>query len=429
MLIATSLMYSTDEYEMQKQRKALQTWENMGFKVISCNVAEEIKLLQPFFQEITFVELARSGKEQMGKPFPYIYDILQALKYNCHNNKGEICGIINSDIFLKHLSIEALQSYFYSTPYTVLILHRYDIENELDTEGEYYFSGIDVFFFLNDYIDVFPDKGFMLGRPEWDHWFLGEAVKVGMKVREIKNKLAFHIKHKQRWTPSESNKMASKSRKKNICLSEKYYFDTNEIMADLSNRIFLKSNVLIDDDELLIRNGSFYDDVERQDILQWEREVYEREKDVESTGLVYFKNSKAYRICALHREIVSNDRNKVILGNMFPQERSKGSILRYVDFQQLDFVKNLGRVYIYPAGRAARLLLDCMDTYHIPVLGLVDKDKQLWDTECQGHRINSLEALLNGDTFDHVLIATNLYVKEIYQSLKEIVDEEKLIVI
>ncbi len=74
-------------------------------------------------------------------------------------------------------------------------------------------------------------------------------------------------------------------------------------------------------------------------------------------------------------------------------------------------------------------MLDCMDTYHIPVLGLVDRDRSLWNTECQGHRINSLEALLNGDTFDHVLIATNLYVKEIYQSLKEIVDEEKLIVI
>lgn len=428
MLIATSLMYSQDEYEIQKQLKAIQTWKSIGFEVISCNVAEEIKLLKPLFRQITFVELARSGKEQTGKPFPYIYDILQALKQNTYNS-NEICGIINSDIFLKHLPREALQSYFYSTPDTVLILHRYDIENELDTEGEYYFSGIDVFFFLNDYIDVFLDRGFMLGRPEWDHWFLGEAVKAGMKVREIKNKLAFHIKHKQRWTPSESNKMASKSRKKNICLSEKYYFETNEIMADLSNRIFLKSNVLTNRNELLIRNGCFYDDIERQNILQWEREVYEREEDVESVGLVYFKDSKAYRICALHREIVSNDRNKVNLGNIFPQERSKGSILRYVDFQQFDFVKNLGRAYIYPAGRAARLLLDCMDTYHIPVLGLVDRDRSLWGTECQGHRINSLEALANGDAFDHVLIATNLYVKEIYQSLKEIVDEEKLIVI
>ena len=428
MLIATSLMYSQDEYEIQKQLKAIQTWKSIGFEVISCNVAEEIKLLKPLFRQITFVELARSGKEQTGKPFPYIYDILQALKQNTYNS-NEICGIINSDIFLKHLPREALQSYFYSTPDTVLILHRYDIENELDTEGEYYFSGIDVFFFLNDYIDVFLDRGFMLGRPEWDHWFLGEAVKAGMKVREIKNKLAFHIKHKQRWTPSESNKMASKSRKKNICLSEKYYFETNEIMADLSNRIFLKSNVLTNRNELLIRNGCFYDDIERQNILQWEREVYEREEDVESVGLVYFKDSKAYRICALHREIVSNDQNKVNLGNIFAQERSKGSILRYVDFQQFDFVKNLGRAYIYPAGRAARLLLDCMDTYHIPVLGLVDRDRSLWGTECQGHRINSLEALANGDAFDHVLIATNLYVKEIYQSLKEIVDEEKLIVI
>ena len=187
--------------------------------------------------------------------------------------------------------------------------------------------------------------------------------------------------------------------------------------------------MLTNRNELLIRNGCFYDDIERQNILQWEREVYEREEDVESVGLVYFKDSKVYRICALHREIVSNDQNKVNLGNIFPQERSKGSILRYVDFQQFDFVKNLGRAYIYPAGRAARLLLDCMDTYHIPVLGLVDRDRSLWGTECQGHRINSLEALANGDAFDHVLIATNLYVKEIYQSLKEIVDEEKLIVI
>ena len=46
-------------------------------------------------------------------------------------------------------------------------------------------------------------------------------------------------------------------RKKNICLSEKYYFETNEIMADLSNRIFLKSNVLTNRNELLIRNGCF----------------------------------------------------------------------------------------------------------------------------------------------------------------------------
>ena len=429
MLIATSLMYSTDEYEIQKQLKAIQTWKNIGFEVISCNVAEEIKLLRPFFQEITFVELARSGKEQTGKPFPYIYDILQALKHNCYNNKGEICGIINSDIFLKHLPREALQSYFYSTPDTVLILHRYDIENELDTKGEYYFSGIDVFFFLNDYIDVFSDRGFMLGRPEWDHWFLGEAVKAGMKVREIKNKLAFHIKHKQRWTPTDSNNMVSSKKKRDLCFDETYYYYTNEIMANLSNRLLLKDECLHETATTVIPNGYFYNDVDRESILKLEKEMYGDTMPAESVGIMYFKEQKAYRVCALHREIIPQSEEICSLGNIFPNERNKGSILKYIDFKKLDFVKDLGKTYIYPAGRAARLLLDCMDTYNIPVKGLIDRDESLWGTECQGHTIYGLDALSDVDSYDHVLVATNLYVKEIYNSLKEIVDEKKLIVL
>ena len=428
MLIATSLMYSQDEYEMQKQLKAIQTWENMGFEVISCNVAEEIKLLQLFFQQITFVELSRSGKEQTGKPFPYIYDILQAIKQNCHN-KGGICGIINSDIFLKHLPKEALQSYFDLTPDTVLILHRYDTEDESDTKGEYYFSGIDAFFFLNNYLHVFSDQGFMLGRPEWDHWFLGEAVKAGMQVKEIKNKIAFHIKHKQRWTPSESNSMGNRGKKRNLCMDDEYYYQTNEIMADLSNRILLENDFLKENEKTVTPNEYYYDDIERQKILKWERENYKDAEATESVGLMYFKEQKAYRICALHREIESQMKGKLSLGAVYPNERNKGTILRYIDFKKLDFVENLGRVYIYPAGRAARLLLDCMDTYHIPVEGLVDRDKSLWGTQCQGHKIFGLDALADKNSFDHVLIATNLYVNEIYNSLIEIVDKEKLIVL
>ena len=117
------------------------------------------------------------------------------------------------------------------------------------------------------------------------------------------------------------------------------------------------------------------------------------------------------------------------LGTLFETEKSKGSILKYVDFKDLDFMKGLGRTYIYPAGRAARLLADCMDTYGIPLLGLVDRDESLWNTICQGHTIFGLDVLKDGKAFDHVLIASNLYVKEIYESLKEIVDEEKLIVL
>lgn len=146
-------------------------------------------------------------------------------------------------------------------------------------------------------------------------------------------------------------------------------------------------------------------------------------------GLMYFKDKKAHRICALHRKADMTSDEEIVLGDIFENERDKGAILRYVDFKNLDFVKNLGRTYIYPAGRAARLLLDCMNTYKIPVLGMVDRDVSLCGTTCQGCKIKSLEALRAADEYDHVIIATNLYVREIYNSLKTFVDEDKLIVL
>lgn len=426
MLVATSLMYSEDEYEIQKQTKAMQTWKDAGFDVISCNVKEEIDKLQVVFPQVVFVELSRSGKEKTGKPFPYIYDILQALDNNVQCNK-EICGIVNSDIFLKNIVAETLKEYFAKNEGTVLILHRYDIEDEQDTTGEYYFSGIDAFFFLKEYIPVFPDKGFMLGRPEWDPWFLSEAVKAGMKVREVKNKVAFHIKHKQRWTSAESNNMVNGKTKGNTHFSEEYYRLTNDIMCDLSNRVVLKDGVLQDNEVITVSKDCFYDDVDRENILKWEKEVYGT--SVESKAIIYCKGKKAYKICALHREVISEVKGKVSLGTIFANERDKGAILRYIDFKDLDFVKDLGRTYIYPAGRASKLLLDCMITYNIPVLGMVDRDASLWGTEYLGHRISGLDVLSDAESFDHVLIASNLYVKDIYESLKQIVDEDKLIVL
>lgn len=428
MLVATSLMYSTDLYEIKKQKKALDTWRNMGFRVISCNVVEEIKVLKEYFPEVHFVELRRSGKETIGKPLPFIYDILQSLKKNIMED-GEVCGIINSDIFIKNLPPKALEDYLVKKRNIMLILHRYDIVDEEDTEGEYYFSGMDAFFFLSDFLGVFPDKGHMLGRPEWDHWFLLEAVKAGIQIREIKNKIAFHIKHKQRWSASDSNKAANNKEKETAYSGEKYYYETNEIMADLSNRILLKGNYLIEKEEPVIPVKSLYHDIERKELLEWEQDRYDCVEQVESVGLLYFKNQKAYRICALHRELVLQESGQVSLGKIFENGRDKGSILKYVDFKDMDFVKGLGRVYIYPAGRAARLLLDCINTYQIHVLGLVDRDITLQGTVCQGHKIFGPEVLEKKEEYDHVLIVTNLYVKEIYEDLRKIVNKNKLIII
>lgn len=427
MLAATSLMYSTDTYEIEKQRKAMQTWTDMGFRIISCNAAEEVEKLQGVFPEVFFVELKRSGKELTGKPFPFIYDIVQALKE--HAQEDEICAVINSDIFIRNLSAKAVEEYLAANRNTMLILHRYDVEEEEDRSGAYYFSGIDVFCFLSSFLDSFPDRGFMLGRPEWDHWFLHEAVKAGMQVKEVKNKAAFHIKHKQRWSAKDSNRMAKAKTGKEESCKEAYYYETNMILSDLSNRILLVDDRLEENEETVVASLPFYDDADRKKLLEWEREVYGSPVDTESAGVLYFKEQKAYRICALHRRLSSVKEGTVSLGEAFEDEKDKGAILRYVDFKDLDFVKQLGRVYVYPAGRAARLLVDCMDTYGIPVLGMIDRDVSLQGTMCQGHKIMGLEVLERKEEYDQVLIATNLYVNEIYSALRKVVDADKLILL
>lgn len=427
MLIATSLIYSSDEYEINKQRKAMQTWRNIGFDIISCNVKEEINKLIDIFPEVRFEELKRSGKEETGKPFPFIYDMLRVLQTNCQN---DVCAIVNSDIFIKNLNGNILKSFFSSHKDTMLILHRYDIDDEKDERGEYYFSGIDVFFFLCHFLPDIPDKGYMLGRPEWDHWFVYEATRAGIEVKEIKNKMAFHIKHKQRWTASDSNKMIknqiSKFNEYNI--DEEYYFKTNELMADLSKRIYYDDN-FFGEKESVRKHQGYYCDINRDELLKWERNKLQESNGEESVGILYFKERKPYRLCASHCQLKKREDGLFTIGEIFEGERDKGNILKYVDFKDFDFFHSLKNVYVYPAGRAARLLIDCLDSYNVSVLGMIDRDETLHGKTYKGKTIFGLSVLDEKEVYDYVIIATNLYVKEIYESLSKKVSKEKLIVL
>lgn len=424
MILATSIMMSEDEREISKQKSAIKTWIDMGANVISCNVKEEIDKLKPVFDEVTFVELTRSGRESMGKPFSFIYDILQALK-NHASQTQELCGIINSDIFLRNISYGELMLYFDKRKDMVLTLHRYDIECEDDTIGKYYFSGIDVFFFMAEYIDIFPDKGFMLGRPEWDHWFLYEASHVGMQVLEIKNQCAFHIKHMQRWTPKESNRMVMDKAKigSNSLFDERFYYDTNVLMSDLSKRVLLGS---LDTVTVTQKTDGYYYDADIKALMEWEKDKYGYSSEG-TAGLLYFKGDQAYRICELHRKETILSEGNIILKELI--EKPKGGILKYIDFRDLDFFKELGHVYVYPAGRAARLLVDCLNTYGVDVLGMVDTDMALNGNKYLGISIYDVSVLNEKEKYDNVLVASNLYIKEIYDELSKIVDKQKLIIL
>ena len=59
----------------------------------------------------------------------------------------------------------------------------------------------------------------------------------------------------------------------------------------------------------------------------------------------------------------------------------------------------------------------------------MDRDISLSGKKFLDKEIFDLSAFEKIDEYDHVVIATNLYVKEIYNQLCEIVDKKKLIVL
>ena len=74
-LIATSIA----PFEIENQRKAIDSWIEAGFEVISVNTISELELLKKDFPDIHFIEAKRDASTEKGRPLIYVYDILTKL--------------------------------------------------------------------------------------------------------------------------------------------------------------------------------------------------------------------------------------------------------------------------------------------------------------------------------------------------------------
>ena len=181
------------------QQRAVQSWLDQGFEVMSLNVQEEIDRLTADFPGVRFIRAKRDGRKRLGRPYVYINDMLSALR----QSGRQIVGVINSDIILRAgeglndlLSQEAMGSLLYGS--------RIDIDCLENSNGRYYHRGFDLFFMDRDVILDIPDNGFMLGMPWWDYWFPCLMLSKGFKVKRIENPAAFHLWHKPNYSTENS---------------------------------------------------------------------------------------------------------------------------------------------------------------------------------------------------------------------------------
>lgn len=183
---------------LQKQRRAVQSWLDLGFEVLSLNIQKEIEILLPDFPGVTFIRAKRDGSKIANKPYVYIDDMLAELKRTGH----QVVGIVNSDIILRaqaslveYLNEEAVGSFLYAS--------RIDVEKPDDKHGKVYHRGFDLFFFDRAMIDKIPKSKFMLGMPWWDYWVPLAPLLQEMPVKRIETPLGFHVWHATNYSDAQ----------------------------------------------------------------------------------------------------------------------------------------------------------------------------------------------------------------------------------
>lgn len=180
--------------EIAKQVRAVRSWHKLGFCVVSINSREETEILQEYFPDVNFVQAKRDAKSVLGKPFVYLDDILEYIG----QANSEICGIVNSDIYLS--GDDNIVSFIRSEAKNSLVYgSRIEVESLENLKGEVYKNGFDFFFFDRALVSQFPKSEFCIGATWWDYWVPLTAILAGYPVKKLVSPFAYHIKHPWKW--------------------------------------------------------------------------------------------------------------------------------------------------------------------------------------------------------------------------------------
>lgn len=188
--IATSLVPGRD---LENQQQAVSSWQNIGFKVVSINAADELAQLRQYFANVEFVNARRDARDKFGTPYVYLDDFFAYFAAN----GGQVCGIVNSDIhFLNEklhpfVSHAATNSFVYGA--------RVNVDTLDNLYGQFDTFGFDYFFFDKQVIPYFPLSEFCIGLPSWDHWVVSIPLFYRIPLKEIVTPHAFHVRHPLNW--------------------------------------------------------------------------------------------------------------------------------------------------------------------------------------------------------------------------------------
>jgi len=197
---AVVIVTSIAPKNQEKQRVAIDSWQALGFSVVSLNIQSEIDQLQPLYQNVLFHAVTRDAHSEAGRPLVYLDDMLLYLRQ--HGTK--IGGIVNSDICLKadsnfrfFIAQESVNSLVFGNRINLPSIDDVYLQSLdwIDNTVGKYEHGFDYFFFDTSIIDLYPTDTFCIGMPWWDYWMPAALFPTNVNLKFLDSRVAYHVVH------------------------------------------------------------------------------------------------------------------------------------------------------------------------------------------------------------------------------------------
>lgn len=172
------------------QSKAVKSWIDLGMKVYSFNCKAEVEILKDKYPEVEFITTHRTMELTYGKPLVSINAVLDWCK---DQQENEFC-LINSDVEV-NTDIETIYRIEEQMSNGIILANRVDYTLTFDTTAPFYTQGIDIFFIHKKWLPFYPQSVHCFGMTFWDYYIPYVAIKSGINVTFLEQKIAFHKAH------------------------------------------------------------------------------------------------------------------------------------------------------------------------------------------------------------------------------------------
>lgn len=179
---------------LELQRKAIASWQKLGFQVLSFNNAAEVAQLAPQFPDVRFITVSRDGTARSGKPLVYVQDMLAWFRDNLEVRYG---GFINSDIVVQPADPEGFLALLQREITSSLIFsRRIEVKDIGVLDGKWNRTGIDLWLWDREILHCYTEPAdYMVGFPHWDYYMELLPICHGIPVKQLAIPNAYHQTH------------------------------------------------------------------------------------------------------------------------------------------------------------------------------------------------------------------------------------------